>query len=148
MDHVAIMNKSWGLLPKILSGEKTIESRWYKTKRAPWGKVKNGDRVYFKNSGELIALKAKVKKVENFDSLTPKKVGEILRKYGKKVGIERSGLDNYHQYFKNKKYCILIFFERVEKVVPFGVDKRGFGAMAAWITVKNIKSIKIAENKL
>ena len=25
MDHVAIMQKSWGLLPKILSGEKTIE---------------------------------------------------------------------------------------------------------------------------
>lgn len=31
MEHVAIMRKSWGLTDKILSGQKKIESRWYKT---------------------------------------------------------------------------------------------------------------------
>ncbi|MEI7477466.1 MAG: hypothetical protein WCJ81_02865 [bacterium] len=39
MDHVAIMKKSRKLIPKIVSGEKTIESRWYQTKRAPWNTV-------------------------------------------------------------------------------------------------------------
>lgn len=33
MEHVAIMKKSWGLTRKILSGEKTIESRWYRFRR-------------------------------------------------------------------------------------------------------------------
>lgn len=28
MQHVAIMKKSWGLIPKILSGEKRVESNY------------------------------------------------------------------------------------------------------------------------
>ena len=54
MHHVAIMNKSWNLIPKIISGEKSIESRWYQTKRTPWDKIKAGDKIFFKNSGEAI----------------------------------------------------------------------------------------------
>ena len=38
MDHVAIMKKSWGLIPKILDGRKKIESRWGIHKCSPWGK--------------------------------------------------------------------------------------------------------------
>lgn len=52
MHHVAIMKPSWKLIPKILSGEKTIESRWYQTRRAPWNGIAAGDVVYFKDSGE------------------------------------------------------------------------------------------------
>lgn len=51
MHHIAIMNGPWNLIPKILSGEKTIESRWYRTRRAPWGGIRAGDTVYFKDSG-------------------------------------------------------------------------------------------------
>lgn len=66
MDHVAIMRKSWGLLPKILSGEKTIESRWYMARYAPWNRIEKGDIVYFKNSGEPVTVKAEVSKVMQF----------------------------------------------------------------------------------
>jgi len=66
MDHIAIMKKSWGLLPKILSGEKTCESRWYKFKRDPWDKVKEGDTLWFKDSGEPVSVKARVRKVSQF----------------------------------------------------------------------------------
>ena len=73
MEHVAIMKKSWGLIGKIISGEKKIESRWYKSRRSPWGKIKQGDEVYFKDSGEPVSIKAKVAKVISFADLTPKK---------------------------------------------------------------------------
>ncbi|MBU1110601.1 hypothetical protein KKB83_03215 [Patescibacteria group bacterium] len=33
------MKKSWGLIPMIKSGKKKAESRWYKTRIAPWGRV-------------------------------------------------------------------------------------------------------------
>ena len=46
MDHVAIMKKSWGLTEKIISGEKKIESRWYKFRHSPWGKIKKGDNLF------------------------------------------------------------------------------------------------------
>ncbi len=71
MDHVAIMKKSWGLLPKILSGEKKIESRWYKFKRSPWDKINTNDTVYFKDSGDPVLIKAKVSKFLQFLNIFP-----------------------------------------------------------------------------
>jgi len=142
MEHIAIMKKSWGLLPKILNREKTIESRWYKNRYTPWDKIKKGDVVYFKNSGELITIKAEVSNVIQFSGLIPTKVKWILHKYGLKDGLGIDELDKYYQMFKNKNYCLLIFLRNSQEIEPFDIDKTGFGAMAAWITVNNINKIK------
>lgn len=142
MDHLAIMRKSWGLLPKILSGKKVIESRWYKNKYSPWDKINKGDVVYFKNSGEPVSVKAIVFDVLAFSDLTPKKVSEILNEYGQKDGIARSDIDKYYEMFRDKKYCLLIFLKQSEKITPFEINKHGYGAMAAWITVNNIADIR------
>jgi len=140
--HIAIMKKSWGLIPKILNGEKKIESRWYKNKSAPWGKINVGDIIYFKNSGEPVTVKAKIKKVKTIENLTPKKVHEILEKYGKDDGIKKEKLSFYYNLFKDKKYCILIFLINPKKIKPFEINKKGFGSMSAWITTQNINDIK------
>jgi len=141
MDHVAIMKKSWGLTPKILSGEKKIESRWYKFKRSPWDEIKSGDTVYFKDSGEPVTLKARVSRVLRFPDLTPKKVNEILKKYGRADGLAAKDLPGYYRLFRDKKYCLLIFLTNPVRVKPFNVDKKGFGTMASWLSVKNVKEI-------
>lgn len=142
MDHIAIMRKSWGLTEKILSGEKKIESRWYETRRAPWGRIHAGETVYFKNSGEPVNIKAAVSKVLQFDNLTPKKVRELLKKYGKADGIEKNKEHKFFKRFKNKKYCLLIFLKNPRKIKSFEVDKRSFGMMTAWISVPKIGKIK------
>jgi len=143
--HVAIMRKSWGLTQKILSGEKTIESRWYKNRYKPWGNIGPGDDVYFKNSGELVKIKAVVKKVIQFGNLNPDIVRKILKKYGENdsLGIDSNDFEKYFEMFKNKRYCIIIFLKSVKKITPFDIDKSGFGAMAAWLTVNDINQIKI-----
>lgn len=140
MEHVAIMKKSWGLTKKILSGEKKIESRWYKVKCAPWGRIKSGEIVYFKNSGEPITLKTKVDKIIQFSDLTHNKVKEILQKYRQELGIGKTS--EFFEVFKNKKYCILIFLKNIQKVKPFDIDKTGFGLMSAWISVEDIDKIR------
>ena len=142
MDHVAYMKKSWGLLPKILSGEKQIESRWYQTKHLPWGKITVGDTIYFKNSGEPITVSAQVKDVISFDNLTPAKVQDILDQYGQLDGIDSSQLNKFYLLFKDKKYCLLIFLQNPKKVDPFNINKAGFGAMSAWITTEFIDRIR------
>jgi ASC-1-like (ASCH) protein len=142
MNHIAIMKKSWGLTEKILSGEKKIESRWYETRRAPWGRIRTGETVYFKNSGEPVTIKATVSKVLQLEGLTPRKVKALLVKYGRADGIERSKEHKFFKRFKNKKYCLLIFLKSPKKIKPFNIDKRGFGMMTAWISVKNINRIK------
>lgn len=142
MDHVAIMRKSWGLTHKILTGRKKIESRWYKAKYAPWNRIKSGDAVYFKDSGEPVTIKTKVSKVLQFEDLNPKKVKSILNKYGGVDGIAVENIPRFISMFKDKKYCMLIFLKNAQKVHPFDIDKTGFGMMAAWLTIPDIADIK------
>jgi ASC-1-like (ASCH) protein len=144
MEHLAIMKKSWGLIPKILNGEKKIESRWYKTKHIPWDKIKAGDKVYFKNSGEPVSVKAEVSKVSQFFDLVPAKVKKILEKHGKDDGLGIDDIPRFFEMFKDKKYCILIFLKNSEKLKkPFFINKKGYGAMSSWISIDNINEIKI-----
>ena len=143
MDHVAIMKPSWKLLRKIVNGEKKIESRWYKTRREAWGKVKTGDIIWFKDSGQPVTVRAKAGRVLEFSDLTPEKVRRIIYQYGGKDGIALSRLEYFFQWAKNKKYCVLVFLETPQPVArPFKINKRGFGMSRAWLTIKDIATIK------
>ena len=142
MEHLAIMKKSWGLTKKILSGEKKIESRWYKSKYPPWNKIKEGELIYFKDSGEPVSIKAEVEKVLQFSNLNSEKVKQILEDYGKDDGITQDKVAEFYELFKNKKYCMLIFLKNPQKIEPFEIDKKGFGMMSAWICVNNIDILK------
>ena len=142
MQHLAIMRKSWGLTDKILNGKKKIESRWYSVKYKPWDSIKQGETVFFKDSGGPVRIKAEVSKVMQFADLTPKRVKEILDKYGKDDGIEKEKIPEFFKMFKNKKYCMLIFLKNPQGIEPFEIDKTGFGAMSAWITIDDISKIR------
>lgn len=125
MDHVAIMKPSLGLLPKIVSGEKTIESRFYNSKRPPWEKITPGDMVFFKNSGEPVTVSATASQI----LFNPLDIDQYT---------ERICLD----VLPKKRYSILIFLSNVNQVQPFEIDKAGFGSMSAWLTMDNIAKIK------
>ena len=134
------MKKSLKLIPKITSGEKTIESRWYVNRVCPWDRIHAGDTIYFKDSGEPVTAKATVSKVLQFKDLTAKSVRNILETHGKGIGMEPSEENIRHCAAKN--YCILIFLKDAHKIEPFEIDKTGYGLMSAWITVGDVSKIK------
>ena len=142
MYHIAIMRKSWKLTEKILSGKKKIESRWYMNRSAPWNKIHAGEKIFFKDSGEPVSIKAEVEKVLQFENLTPEKVGKILREYGAPDGICIEDIPKFYDRFKNKKYCMLIFLKNPKAIEPFEINKKGFGIMSAWICVGDVGEIK------
>jgi len=142
MEHLAILRQPF--LDSILSGEKTIESRWYKFKKAPFGMIKKGEIVYFKEAGKNVSAKAEVEKALFFDGLDAEKIRQIIEKYGGRIGIDFS----YEEKVKDKKFCTLIFVKNVCKIAPFEIDKKGYGNMAAWITLKNINDIRVKNNRL
>ncbi len=142
MDHVAIMNPRLGFLPQILNGQKTIESRWYRTRRQPWDKIFVGDTIYFKNSGEPITATAKVTRVLQFADLTPPKISNLLTQYGTAIGISPEDLPHYATTFAQKRCAILIFLGPPQTLSPFNISKAGFGSQSAWITVTDINIIK------
>ncbi|TRZ55515.1 hypothetical protein D4Q76_00295 [archaeon] len=77
-----------------------------------------------------------------FADLTPEKVRELLEKYGKEIGIQNA-TESFKRY-RHKKYCILIFLKNPKNVEPFRINKKGFGMMSTWISVPDIKNIKIS----
>lgn len=143
MDHLAIMNPAWGLTTKILNGQKTIESRWYRSRRAPWNHITTGDVVYFKDSGQPVTVKARVKAVRQFSDLQPSTVRRLLAQYGAQDGITSTQRPFYYRIFKNKRYCILVFLADVRPTKPFRITKRGYGLQTAWITVPHISTLHV-----
>lgn len=138
MEHLAILSKERKLLAKIISGEKTIESRWYKFKRAPYQNISHGEVIYFKDSGMPVTARAKVSKVLFFDGLNLEKITQILEEYGKEIGVTVSHAPD----LVGKRFCTLMFLSDVEQIEPFDIDKKGYGLMSAWITVESIDSLK------
>jgi len=142
MHHLAVMRKSWRLTEKILTGEKRIESRWYKTRYPPFDKIRARDTVYFKDSGEPVTIKATVDGVKQFSNINPKKVKTILAEYGALDGLGIDDIPKFYKMFKSKKYCILVFLKNPVAVRPFNINKKGYGTMASWICLNNIDDIR------
>ena len=141
MDHVAIMKPSWRLIPKILSGEKTIESRWYQTRRAPWNNIRAGDRVYFKDSGKYITAVATVSEVLQFTLNRLADAEQVVERYGKHLSLVNRDPSTWSSI---PKYCILIRLIDAKPISqPFAINKQGFGSAAAWITVPSISNIRL-----
>ena len=111
----------------------------------PWGNIHSGDTVYFKDSSEPVTVRATVQKVLQFENLTPQKIKEILDTYAEAdgLGVGKEEIGRYYELFKHKKYCILVFLKNPTKITPFQIDKTGFGAMAAWLTMDAIPHQKV-----
>lgn len=128
MKHIAILRQPfYGM---VLNGTKTIESRWGMNKCAPFGKIKVGDVIYIKQTGKPVTAKAVAKEV-NFYTLTPKLVEEIRIKYGKLIGTDK--FEDWETTL-NKKYCTLIWLDKVEKIPPMQVPRSNG---AGWIILKD-----------
>ncbi len=134
MVHLAIMDPKLGFIPAILDRRKTIESRWYNTRRSPWGKVRRGDTVYFKNSGGPITACARISRVEEH-ALLGGDAAKILSQYGRGIGFSPDQIRVLLEAYRAKRYCILLFLENSCSTDRLIFDKHGFGAQAAWITM-------------
>lgn len=145
MHHIAIMKPSWKLIPKIVSGHKTIESRWYKNKSAPWNRITSGDTVWFKNSGGPVTARATVSRVIQIEDPTSVKLQIAAKRYGGCPGIcFTSSPEEISAWLAGKKYGILIFLRDPISVKPFDIDKTGFGNACAWMVVKHIRDVKVS----
>ena len=128
MQHIAILKQPFFYM--VLSGEKTIESRWSMVKVAPYKKVSVGDKILLKETGKDVTATANVKKVQ-FYELTPELVEDIRIKYGKQIGTDK--FEDWKSTLQ-KKYCTLIWLDEVTPVAPIKV-KRSNGA--GWIVLKD-----------
>lgn len=126
MEHLAVMRQP--LYNMVLSGEKTIESRWTLNKCAPYNKIAIGDKIWFKEVGKPITAKAEVEKVKFFE-LTPELADKIKIEFGDKIGTSK--FENWENY-KQKKFLTLIWLKNVTKVTPIKINKK---SRTAWVVL-------------
>ncbi|MBI2597107.1 ASCH domain-containing protein [Candidatus Daviesbacteria bacterium] len=125
MKHLAIFKEDGA--DKILSGEKTIESRFSRRRIAPFGQVSSGDLVYIKPAGKEVIGQFRVQKVIFYDGLGIEEIREIREEYGKKIAVEES-------YWKGKgdcRYGTLIFIGESVRFITSPIrlkkkDQRGW----------------------
>ncbi len=113
----------------IVSGEKTIESRWANKKIAPFGRLAVGDELIIKKSGEQVFYKSEVKAFKYYN-LTPDIAEKVREEYGEKIGTSK--FKDWNTY-KNKKYLTLIWLGKVEKLKGYKAPKSNG---AGWIVLK------------
>jgi ASC-1-like (ASCH) protein len=132
--HLAIMPEV--VIEAILSGKKTIETRFSKHKVVPLGVVSVGDIVYLKPPGKEIVGSFRVKKVFNFEGLSKEDIQDIFEEYADRIF---TGDDKFDAQFKKDKedsiYGSLIFISEAERFLTSPVkiqksDKRG------WVVLK------------
>ncbi len=133
MKHLAIFSKGVGDL--ILSGKKSIESRFSKSKIAPFGAVSAGDLIYIKPSGEEIIGQFRVKKVIFYDGLNREDILKIKEEFGQQILAD----ETYWQSRLNCKYGTLIFIGDSSRFItaPFKYPKKD---LRGWVVLNGTKN--------
>ena len=124
-EHIAILSHK-SVLDKILSGEKTVESRFSRVKGVPFGQVSAGDTIYFKLSGGPVLGRARVASVEEHENLNPRRIEELARQYARELAISVDFLARKLE----SKFATLIFLEEVGPCDPWTYKQEG---RSGWI---------------
>lgn len=124
--HLAILKKPY--LDAILAGSKTVESRFTKTRRMPFGQVAAGDKIFLKQSSGPVCAMATAATVKNFENLTPEKLTNLKQQYNHQV----AGNDEYWQSRTDCQFGVLIWLRDVKPIEPVQIDKKDW---RAWVVL-------------
>ncbi len=113
----------------MLEGKKTIESRISKKKIAPYQKITKDDIVVVKKSGGGVVAYFTIKEVKFID-LNEISINDIKNKYSNDLCVS----EEFWERKKDSSYATLMFIDRLVKLEPFKIDKKG---MQTWIVLDN-----------
>jgi len=117
--HIAIFIGN--AIEKILSNEKTMESRFSLNKIIPYGEVAKDDIILLKKSAGDILGQAIVDNVLYYDNLKPESVALLRKEYSSELKVG----DLFWQNKAKSKYATLIFLKKAERfIAPIKYKKR------------------------
>jgi len=145
MDHVVYLDAKAKEMDLLLSNQKTMIIRGATGRKMPYGRVNQGDILYFINNNAegIIRAMAKVKNVINSDKLTEEESAQLVNSYQEKLQLTKKQYDRW----AGKRYLVLIEISGVKKVEPFQIDKSNYRNMDDWLPVELIERVRIKEGK-
>ncbi|MFK7758688.1 MAG: hypothetical protein AB8C13_01935 [Phycisphaerales bacterium] len=132
--HLMIVHPRY--IAPLLSGVKSLESRLGQDRRAPFGRVNPGDTVYIKPTGKRVVAKAIVRRVDEYEDLTPEDIINLRETYDDRI----MGGDQYWESKSNSKYATLIGFEKISPL-------RDESTVPAELLIANRNAWRIAEDE-
>lgn len=140
MDHVVYVDVKAKELENLLHGSKTMIIRGATGRKLPYGRVNEGDFLYFINNNAegKVKAKAKVFSVFNSEKMSEEESRTLVKKHQSKLQLT----EKQFQKWGGKRYIILIEIKDIKEVKPFSIDKSNYGNMDDWLPVENIDSIK------
>jgi ASC-1-like (ASCH) protein len=124
--HLVILKKPY--LDAIFEGRKSIESRFTKTKRAPFGQIRVGDKMLLKLSSGPVCGSAVVGDFQSFENLNPGKIDEIKRKYNQYI----LGADKYWESRADCRFGVLVWLKDVKTIKARTINKKDW---RAWVVL-------------
>jgi len=126
-------------LDAILTGQKRIESRFFRARRQVFGRVQPGDKLFLKQSSGPVCATATVVEVKNFENLTPKRITEIKQQYNQYI-LAR---DEYWQSKKSCRFGFLVWLKDVKPIEPVRIYKKDWRAWVVLTEKENFGLIEI-----
>lgn len=141
MEHIVYLDSVAGEYEKLKSGEKSMIIRGAAGRKIPYGRVFEGDTLFFiRNNGEgFISGKCKVNDVYNSSRLSPEENISLLESYKDKLCLAEKQKDRW----KGKRYLVLVSVVEFEETEPFRIDKSAFRSMDDWLPVGAIDKYRI-----
>lgn len=131
--HLMIVHPRY--LAPIMSGVKNVEARLSVDRRAPFGRVTPGETVFIKPTGQRVLAKATVRRVDEFEDLTPELIRDLRETYDDRI----LGGDMYWSEKRNARYATLITLEHPSLLHSEGSvpDELLVASRSAWRTTES-----------
>ena len=141
MDHVVYLDYKSKELENLKNGTKSMIIRGAMGRKLPYGKVANGDRLFFiENKGDgFIKACAVVSDVFNSDPLSKEASAMLVEKYQGKLLLDTGMLSR----FSGKRYLVLISVKDFRETDHFKIDRSEFSNMDDWLPVGDIDQVKV-----
>ena len=141
MDHVVYLDAKAKELDNLINGIKSMIVRGATGRKLPYGRVTEGDVLYFINNNGEGEVKAKgvVSSVYNSDMLSVEESFETIIKNQDKLQLP----DKQFKKLAGKRYLVLVGLQDIETINPFHIDRTSFSNMDDWLPVGRIEKITI-----
>ena len=141
MEHVVYLDYKAKEMDNLLEEKKTMIIRGATGRKLPYGRVHEGDILFFINNNAegLVKSKAIVKHVLNSDRMTKEESSALIEKHQAELLLTSQQMKRWG----GKRYLVLIRVKDVEPVKPFEIDKSEYGNMDDWLLVEDIENVRI-----
>jgi len=109
-------------------------------RKLPYGRLSEGDVLYFINNNAEGAVKAKafVQSVFNSDKMSAEESVALVNKHRDRLQLTEAQFKKW----AGKRYIVLIGVSKTEEIKSSAIDKSSFTNMDDWLPVGRIEEVK------